>query len=108
MIVSFRWLPFLLQIDLALRFYGNTSSSYSIPTNATTTSNLTSISLVFRPDNVSSGVMLAIEEEQSNTGVSLEVNNGSVLLQYAGSSYDHSLSVSSIREGQWYQLYASV
>ena len=102
--------PFL-QIELALRFYGNSSNSFSIPVEATSSpSHSTTISMLFRPEEVSSGLMLATDVgmNQTNEGVALRVRDGSVHFEYRSSSEVVSLNVSSIREEQWYHLYASV
>lgn len=93
---------------MALRFYGNSSNSYYIPTEAAYTPYSTTISLVFQTENLRSGVMLAIEKNQTNHGVALRVNGGAVEFEYQDGSNFNILNVSSIREEQWYQLYASV
>ena len=94
---------------MALRFYGNTSRSFSIPTEVSSSpSYSTTISLVFQPEDVSSGLILSTGLNETNSGVALRVSNGSVQFEYLTNSNIVSLNVSGIREEEWYQLYASV
>ena len=94
---------------MALRFYGNSSKSFSVPSEVSSAPNYsTTISMVFQPEDLSSGLMFAVRENQTNEGVALRVDSGSVHFEYYGDSSTHSVNVSGIRENQWYQLYASV
>lgn len=100
----------IIQIDVALRFFGNSSNTYSIPVKATSAPLYsTTISMLFRPESTnSSGYMFAIQENQSDTSVALRMNYGTVDYEYYADSSVSKLSVSNIREGEWYQLYASL
>lgn len=94
---------------MALRFYGNSSRSFSIPSELTSAPPYsTTVSMVFRPEDVSSGLMLAIREDEANESVVLSVNSGVVHFEYRRDSHVNRLNVSNIREEQWYQVYASV
>lgn len=94
---------------MALRFYGNSSRSFSIPSELTSTPPYsTSISMVFQPEDVSSGLMLAIREGEANESMALKVNSGAVHFDYHKGSQVNRLNVSNIKEEQWYQVYASV
>ena len=64
--------------------------------------------MVFRPEDVSSGLMLAIRKGEANESVALKVNSGAVHFEYHRGSQVNKLNVSNIREEQWYQVYASV
>ena len=64
--------------------------------------------MVFRPEDVSSGLMLAIREDEANESVTLRLNSGAVHFEYHRDSQVNRLNVSNIREEQWYQVYASV
>ena len=64
--------------------------------------------MVFQPEDVNSGLMLAIREDEANESVALKVNSGAVEFEYQRGSQVNRLNVSNIREEQWYQVYASV
>ena len=64
--------------------------------------------MVFRPEDVSSGLMLAIQEGETNESVALKLNSGAVHFEYHRGSQVNRLDVNNIREEQWYQVYASV
>ena len=94
---------------MALRFYGNSSRSFSIPTEVTSSPPYsTTISVVFQPEDVRSGRILSTEVNDANSGVALRVSNGSVQFEYLTASNAMSLNVNGVREEEWYQLYASV
>ena len=64
--------------------------------------------MVFQPEEITSGLMLSIRENETDEGVALRVNSGSILFEYHSDTKVNSLNVSGIRVEQWYQLYASV
>ena len=64
--------------------------------------------MVFQPEDLSSGLMFAVRENQTNEGVALRVDGGSVHFEYHSDSSTHSVNVSGITQDRWYQLYASV
>ena len=88
---------------MALRFYGNSSSGYRVPAHATDDS--TSISLVFQPSDVTSGVMLHTGEAGGES-LALRLSNGSVQFEYDNGRLLSSPS-GSVQRDRWYQLYAT-
>lgn len=89
------------QIDVALRFYGNSSLSYFIP--AVTDEESTSISLVFRPEETD-GLMLYTE-----AGLGLQLTNGSVQFEFDLGSGATVVSTPDglVQPDEWYQLFAT-
>ena len=85
------------QIDIALRFTGNTSSSYPINLPSNEGSH---VSLYFHGD-VSSGTLLSTEG-----GVSLSVNNGN-LEWMDGDTLVTTTDYIKLFDDVWYQVYAS-
>ena len=65
-----------------------------------------SVSLVLRPENVSSGNFLSTSREEEHGGpVVLHLQNGSVSIEYGTGSL--SAGGGTLQENQWYQLYAT-
>lgn len=120
-----------MQIDVALRFYGNSSLSYPVPAQASTLSNFTSVSLVFRPSQVDYGTLLhatstggmdslSIGESEISMGesememelgesiVSLKLYNGSVQFEYSSSEMGVLATEEGVlQEEEWYQVFAT-
>ena len=70
---------------------------------------LTTISMLFQPETNSSGYMLALQENQANKSLALRYSNGTVNYEYYFNNTSvANVSVTDVRDGEWYQLYASV
>ena len=97
-------IPILLQIDVALRFYGNSSLRYQLPAAGASSESL-SVSLVFRPADTGLGLLLATLPGEGLLGVALQLSNGSVEADYDDVTI--ASPVGSLAEEEWYQLYAT-
>ena len=99
-----------LQIDVALRFYGNSSLGYN---SAITTppDSATRISLVFNPSETTGLMLHSSAGGEGRHSLSLSLNNGSVALTTdmgGADGVEHVATASGvIREDTWYQLFAT-
>ncbi len=91
------------QIDVALRFYGNSTAGYPLPS----TSLPSSLSLAFLP-SIASGQMVHAGTSDGGT-LALQLSNGSVVFEFdLGDGPAHlSTPVGVVSPDQWYQIYAT-
>lgn len=96
-----------LQIDVALRFYGNATLGYELPGSSPLTGDSALLSLYFRPSDVTTGLMLH-SEETGGRGLGVGLNNASVVFQFdMGMGPTVLSSPAVIQQEQWYQIYAT-
>ena len=93
----------IVQIDLALQFFGN--SSYSYPVENVSSSSFQSVSMLFNSDNVASGYLLTSAQGAGRNQTVLQLTSGSVLMNMGPDII--SVGGGALRRSQWYQLYAT-
>ena len=94
----------VIQIDLALQFYGN--SSYSYPVANVSGLSFQSVSMILNPNNVVSGdLLLSTQGIVGESEAVLWLSNGSVLMNVGPDTI--SVGSGTIQRNQWYQLYAT-
>lgn len=94
------------QIDVALRFYGNSSLGYN--SILTPTDSITSISMVFNPSE-STGLMLNSSAGGENQeSMSLQLNDGTIsFITEVGGEDFIATATGVIQQDTWYQLFAT-
>ena len=98
-----------VQIDVALRFYGNSSLGYDAVTTASDSA--TRISLVFNPSQTTGLMLYSSAGGVGQQSLSLQLSDGSVgfSTEVGGDKgVEHVVTATSaVQEDTWYQLFAT-
>ena len=100
-----------MQIDVALRFYGNSSLGYKSPITPSDTA--TRMSLVFNPSNTTGLMLHSTPNGEGQGSLSVYLKDGSVGLGsiqlHGNESQENNVNTSTgvVQEDTWYQLFAT-
>lgn len=95
-----------MQIDVALRFYGNSSLGYN--SILTPTDSVTSISMVFNPSETTGLMLNSSAGGENRESLSLQLNDGSISFTTEVGGADFIATATGvIEQDTWYQLFAT-
>lgn len=95
-----------MQIDVALRFYGNSSLGYNYSI-LTPTDSVMSISMVFNPSETTGLMLDSSAGGENRDSMTLQLTNGSVSFTTKVGGEELATTTGVIQQDTWYQLFAT-